>query len=121
MLCFSFMTFKFIGKCILSFFFFLQMKRSKYAGYFDIKGSEAVCLTCEAVLKISRGSTKGLKYHAEKKHNIDFALGKQLQFDENSSEINYEPKYSSNDDFKNYIEEEVVQSHFSMMFSKDLY
>ena len=90
-------------------FFFLQMivskRKSKYADYFDIKGSEAACLTCGAVLKISRGSTKGLKYHAEKKHNIDFGNGKQLQCND-ISEITYEAK-SSNDDFENTIEEVI--------------
>ena len=74
-------------------FFFLQMivskRKSKYADYFDIKGSEAICLTCEAVLKISGRSTTGLKYHAEKKHNIKFNVSKNHTVDFNEYESHY--------------------------------
>ena len=72
-------------------------RKSKYAAYFDIKGNEAVCLTCEAVLKCSHGSKSGLKYHAEKMHNIQIEPADQdyhENFNVGSSKIKKSSKYA---------------------------
>ena len=48
------------------------MGESKYSEYYDIRESDATCRTCGKVLQMKRNNTKGLKYHAEKIHNIKF-------------------------------------------------
>ena len=66
-------------------------KKSKYSEHFDIQGNIAVCLTCQAVIKCTSGNTKGMKSHAEKKHNINFR--------EKSNEPILEPHEYSYDEY----------------------
>ena len=47
-------------------------KGSKYSAYFDIFKNKATCKKCGTVISSQKGCTSGMKYHAEKKHNIDF-------------------------------------------------
>ena len=37
-------------------------KKSKYSEYFNIKDNVAVCLTCDAILQCTNGSTSAMKY-----------------------------------------------------------
>ena len=47
-------------------------KRTKYSAYFDIFKDKATCQKCGAVINLHGGSTSGMKYHAEKVHEVDF-------------------------------------------------
>ena len=53
------------------------MGESKYSDYYDIRESDATCKTCGKILQMKKNNTKGLKYHAEKKHNINFDDGEK--------------------------------------------
>ena len=52
----------------------VESKYSKYSKYYDMRERDATCNTCGKVLKMNKNDTKGLKYHAEKKHNIIFEV-----------------------------------------------
>ena len=52
----------------------VESKYSKYSKYYDMRERDATCNTCGKVLKMNNNDTKGLKYHAEKKHSIIFEV-----------------------------------------------